>query len=81
MLWDFRAPLPGDRGGRSHGFPQNDVTTWGDIYRAVDKVVKRCALDPGKDTGGWMIVGDMGAIGVFVVQTDSRVDGLVRDSV
>ena len=81
MLWNFRAPLPGDGGGRPHGFPRNDVTTWRDIYSAVDRVVKRCALHPGKDTGGWMIVGDMGAIGVFVVQADSRVDGLVRDSV
>lgn len=82
MLWDFRAPLPGDESSHPHGFPRNDVTTWANIYRAVDRVVKKCALNPGDDTGGWMTVNNAGGgIGVFVVQADSRVDGLVRDSV
>jgi hypothetical protein len=81
MLWGIRIPLPGGGGDPPHGYPRNDVTTWGDIYRGMDRVAKRCALNPGMDTGGWMKVGDMGAIGVFVVQADSRVDGVIRDSV
>lgn len=81
MLWDFRAPLPGGGSGDPHGLPRHDVSTWGDIYRAVDRVMKWCALNPGQNTGGWLSVGDSRAIGVFVVQAGSPVDELIRVSV
>lgn len=80
MLWGIRIPLPGGAGEPSHGFPHNAVTSWGPIYRAFDRVVKKCALIPGRDTGGWMKVGITGAIGVFVVQSYSSVDEVIGAS-